>query len=331
MRALITGVTGQDGSYLAELLLSKGYEVCGLYAQRHDGAYFPNLQGFQDQITLIPGDLTDASSIRRALDIAEPDEVYNLAAQSFVKASWDMPEHTTLVNGIGVLHMLEGIRQSKGKCRFYQASTSEMFGKSVSPQSEMTVFHPRSPYGVSKLYGHWITVNYRESYGMFACSGILFNHESPRRGEQFVTQKIAKAVANIKLGKQSKLELGNLDAKRDIGHAADYVEAMWLMMQQPQAEDYVISTGITHSIQDMLDVCFGYVGLSWHDYVVQNPAFMRPAEVDLLLGDSTKARKKLGWNPQRTFIQIMQEMVEANLVTLQSLNQQKYQQPSPIS
>lgn len=313
MKALVTGTTGQDGKYLIELLLSKNYEVYGFITQRAT-PNTTNISHLLKDIHLIPADLSDQASIKQALTISQPDEVYNLGAQSFVKASWDLPEHTANVNGLGVLRMLEGIRQICPNAKFYQASTSEMLGKVQKiPQNEKTPFYPRSPYGVAKLYGHWITVNYRESYNMFNCCGILFNHDSPYRGEQFVTQKIAKAAARIKLGLQDKLVLGNLEAKRDIGHAKDYVRAMWLMLQHDKPDDYVISSGKTHSIKDMLDVAFGRVELDWKQYVEQSPEFMRPAEVDLLLGDSTKANKVLNWHPEYSFKDIIEEMVDYQL------------------
>lgn len=315
-RALVTGCTGQDGSYLLELLLSKGYLVYGILTQRAT-PNTTNIKHLLDDVQLIPADLCDQASIKHALSVSQPDEVYNLGAQSFVKTSWDLPEHTSNVNGLGVLRILEAIRQVCPQAKFYQASTSEMFGKAQrTPQDERTPFYPRSPYGVAKLYGHWITVNYRESYDMFNCSGILFNHDSPRRGEQFVTQKIAKAAARIKCGLQDKLVLGNLDAKRDIGHAKDYVNAMWLMLQQDKPDDYVISSGKTHSIRDMLDVAFQKVELEWANYVEQSPEFMRPAEVDVLLGDSTKAHCVLGWNPQYSFQDIIEEMVDYQLAKI---------------
>ncbi len=315
-KALLTGITGQDGSFLAELLLFKGYKVFGLHTQRAT-PNTRNIDHLLDRITLIPGDLLDQSSIIRAIRDVQPDEVYNLAAQSFVKQSWDNPEHTNDVNGLGVIRILEGVRLEKPDARFYQAGSSEMFGKvRETPQKETTPFHPRSPYGVSKVTGYWATINYRESYNIFACNGILFNHESFRRGEQFVTQKIAKAVARIKKGLQDKLILGNLDPKRDIGHSADYVEAMWLMLQQDSADDYVVATGETHSIEEMVDYSFGYVGLDWKKYVEQSPEFMRPAEVDLLVGDPAKAIEKLGWTPTRTWKDILEEMIEFNLEKL---------------
>lgn len=313
MKALITGISGQSGSYLAELLLEKGYRVYGLLTQRAT-PNTKNIAHLMDKIILIPGDLTDQASVTNAVETAAPDEVYNLGAQSFVKTSWDMPENTGNVNGLGVLRILEAVRTHRPEAKFYQASTSEMYGKvQETPQNEKTPFYPRSPYGVAKLYGHWITVNYRESYNIHASCGILFNHDSPRRGEQFVTQKIAKAAARIKLGLQKELILGDLRPRRDIGHAKDYVRAMWLMLQQDTPDDYVISSGKKYSIREMLDACFGYVGLDWEKYVGQSTEFMRPAEVDLLLGDSTKARKVLGWEPQYTFQQIMEEMVQSHL------------------
>jgi GDPmannose 4,6-dehydratase len=315
-KALVTGCTGQDGSYLIELLLSKGYLVYGLLPQR---ATFntKNIKHILKDVHFITADLCDQSSINQALFSIRPDEVYNLGAQSFVKASWDLPDYTSNINGLGVLRMLEGIRQFCPQAKFYQASTSEMFGKvQKTPQNEMTPFYPRSPYGVAKLYGHWITINYRESYSMFNCSGILFNHDSPRRGEQFVTQKIAKAAALISHGLQDKLILGNIDAKRDIGHAKDYVNAMWLMLQQNKPDDYVISSGQTHSVKDILDIAFQKVGLDWTQYVEQNAEFMRPAEVDILQGDSTKANSILGWIPKYSFKDIIEEMVDFQLALI---------------
>lgn len=309
-RALITGITGQDGSYLAELLLHKGYKVFGLLTQRAT-PNTANIKHLLDKIHLITGDLTDQTSLDNAIKESQPDEVYNLGALSFVKTSWTCPEHTSNVNALGVIRMLEAIRQNKPDAKFYQASSSEMFGKVVeTPQKETTPFYPRSPYGVAKLYGHWATVNYRESYGMYACSGILFNHCSVRRGDHFVTRKIAKAAARIKNGLQEKLYLGNLDPKRDIGHSADYVNAMWLMLQQEKPDDYVVASGETHSVQEMVEVCFSKVGLDWTKYVEQSEEFMRPAEVDLLLGDPSKAKSVLGWAPARSFRDILEEMVE---------------------
>ena len=311
-RALITGITGQDGSYLAELLLEKGYEVYGIW-RRKSNVDYGNITHLKDKVKLIYADMTDLVSLIEAMKISNPDEVYNLAAQSFVKTSWDTPDGTAEIDAIGVLNMLEAIRLTKKDTQFYQASTSEMFGKVQEiPQKETTPFYQRSPYGVAKLYGHWITKNYRESYNLFACSGILFNHESERRGEEFVTRKITMAVAKIKKGLQDMLELGNLDAKRDWGHSKDYVKAMWLMLQQDKADDYVISTGETHPVREFVELAFKAVGMEieWHgegdkeyatikgtDKVVVkvNPEFYRPAEVELLIGDCSKAEKVLGW------------------------------------
>lgn len=312
-RALITGVTGQDGSYLAEVLLEKGYEVFGLL-RRTSTVSFERIGHLRDRVKLISGDLLDQNSLHRALEVAEASEVYNLAAQSFVATSWEQPVLTGEFTALGVTRMLEAIREVNPEIRFYQASSSEMFGKvTETPQTEKTRFHPRSPYGVAKLYGHWITVNYRESYGLFACSGILFNHESPRRGIEFVTRKITNAAARIKQGKQVQLVLGNLDARRDWGHARDYVEAMWLMLQADAPDDYVIATGESHSVKDVLDVAFSHLGLDWRKYVAQNPAFLRPAEVDFLLGDSSKARARLGWRHKVCFRDLVVEMVEADM------------------
>ena len=317
--ALITGVTGQDGSYLAELLLEKGYKVYGV-VQRSATDPYENIRHLLDQVELMPADLGDSSSLVRAMQKAQPDEVYNLAAQSFVKSSWDVPEMTGDVTGVGVTRVLEAVRQVNPEARFYQASSSEMFGKVVeTPQRETTPFHPRSPYGVAKLYGHWITVNYRESYDMYACSGILFNHESPRRGYAFVTQKIASTAAYIKEGLAKELRLGNLDAKRDWGFAGDYVEAMWLMLQQDKPDDYVIGTGETHSVQEFVEAAFGHVGLKWEDYVVQDERFMRPAEVDLLLADPAKACEKLGWEPKVKFDQLAVMMVDAAMKRIECI------------
>ncbi len=314
-KALITGITGQDGSYLAEFLLSKGYQVSGLVRRLST----PNVQNFQhisDKIKLIPGDLLDQASLADALIESEPEEVYNLAAQSFVKASWSQPVLTGEFTALGVTRMLDAIRQVNKKIRFYQASSSEMFGKvTETPQRETTRFYPRSPYGVAKVYGHYITVNYRESYDMFAVSGILFNHESPRRGLEFVTRKISNAVAQISLGRREKIELGNLDSKRDWGYAGDYVEAMWMMLQQHDADDYVISTGENHSVQEFVEHAFDVIGIkNWQDYVSSNKSeFMRPAEVDNLIGDYSKANKVLGWSPKTSFPQLVRMMVEADI------------------
>lgn len=317
-RALITGVTGQDGMYLSRLLLSKGYTVYGLVRGQNN----PRLEAIREwapEVQIITGDLLDVSSLVRALNVARPDEVYNLGAISFVAYSWENAQLTSDVTGKGVLNMLEAIRlwagDSAQSVRFYQASSSEMFGRVQEvPQSESTLLWPRSPYGVAKVFGHYITINYRESYGMHASSGVLFNHESPLRGPEFVTRKISQAVARIALGRQSSLSLGNLDAKRDWGFAGDYVEAMWLMLQQDTADDYVISTGQTHSVREFLDTAFERVGISdWEQYVSQDPRFLRPAEVDLLIGDSSKARTALGWTPKVSFDELVAMMVDADL------------------
>lgn len=311
--ALITGITGQDGSYLAELLLNKGYKVYGL-RRRTSVPIMENIEHINHEIEFIDGDLLDLGSLINAVRVANPDEIYNLAAQSFVGTSWIQPGLTGQVTGIGVTNILEAVRLTKPAARFYQASSSEMFGKVVeTPQKETTPFYPRSPYGVAKVYGHWITVNYRESFNMFACSGILFNHESPRRGVEFVTRKVTDAVARIKLGMQNELRMGNLDAKRDWGFAGDYVKAMHLMLQQDQPDDYVISTGETHTVQELVEIAFGYVGLNWQDYVIIDPKYVRPAEVDLLLGDCTKAKKKLGWITEVGFKQLIEMMVDSDL------------------
>lgn len=312
-KALITGITGQDGSYLAELLLSKGYKVYGL-RRRTSVPILENIEHIKNEIEFIEGDLLDQGSLINAVKKSNPDEVYNLAAQSFVATSWDQPVLTGQATGLGVTNMLEAVRIVKPEARFYQASSSEMFGKVVeTPQKETTPFYPRSPYGVAKVYGHWITVNYRESYNMFACSGILFNHESPRRGVEFVTRKVTDAVARIKLGLQSELRMGNLDAKRDWGFAGDYVKAMWLMLQQETPEDYVISTGETHTVEELVEIAFSHVGLNWRDYVVIDQKFVRPAEVDLLLGDCSKAKNKLGWELEVGFEQLVKMMVDSDL------------------
>ncbi len=316
-RALITGITGQDGSYLAEFLLSMGYEVYGL-VRRTSTVNFTRIQHIQEQITLLSGDMQDQTSLVTALEQSQPDEVYNLAAQSFVPTSWTQPVFTGDVTGLGVTRLLDAIRTVNARIRFYQASSSEMFGKVLEvPQRETTPFYPRSPYGVAKVYGHWITVNYRESYGLHATSGILFNHESPRRGLEFVTRKVTNAVAKIKLGLADKVALGNLDARRDWGFAGDYVRAMWMMLQQDEPDDYVIATGVTHSVQQLVETAFSYVGLDWRDHVVQDERFMRPAEVDLLVGDASKAGKKLGWEPGHSFQQLVELMVDADLQKLQ--------------
>lgn len=323
-KALITGITGQDGSYLTELLLGKGYEVYGIIrrastfnTERLDHIYQdPHEAG--RRLKLVYGDLNDASSLNKILRDVQPDEIYNLGAQSHVRVSFDIPEYTAEVGGLGTLRLLEAIRETGlNKTRFYQASSSELYGKVQEiPQRETTPFYPRSPYGVAKLYAYWITVNYRESYGLFACNGILFNHESERRGATFVTRKITHAAAAIKLGLQDKLFLGNLDAKRDWGHAKDYVRAMWMMLQQDEADDFVIATGETHSVRELLDEAFGHLGLDWQKYVEIDPRYFRPAEVDLLIGDATKAKEKLGWQPEITFKELVTTMVDADLVEL---------------
>lgn len=314
--ALVTGITGQDGSYLAELLLEKGYKVYGL-RRRTSVPIMENIEHLKNEIEFIDGDLLDQGSLINAMRISNPDEVYNLAAQSFVATSWIQPVATGQATGIGVTNMLEAVRLTKPDARFYQASSSEMFGKVVeTPQKETTPFYPRSPYGVAKVYGHWITVNYRESYNMYACSGILFNHESPRRGIEFVTRKVTDAAARIKLGLQNELRLGNLDARRDWGFAGDYVKAMWLMLQQDKADDFVISTGETHTIEELVEIAFSHVDLNWRDYVVVDQKFVRPAEVDLLLGDCTKAKEKLGWDLEVGFEQLVKMMVDSDLEKL---------------
>jgi len=318
-KALITGITGQDGSYLAELLLSKDYIVYGIirrsssfntgridhiYQDPHD----PN-----PKMQLVYGDLNDASSLNKISRTIAPDEIYNLGAQTHVRVSFDVPEYTGEITGLGTIRLLEAIRETGVHTKFYQASSSEMYGNAPSPQNEQTPFQPRSPYAAAKLYAHWMTVNYREGYRLFACNGILFNHESPRRGETFVSRKITKAVARIQLGLQEKLFLGNLDAKRDWGYAADYMEAVWLMLQQEQPDDYVIATGETHSVRDFLDEAFGYVKLDWKKFVEIDPRYYRPTEVDVLLGDASKARQKLGWRPKVGFKDLVRMMVEADL------------------
>jgi len=313
--ALITGITGQDGSYLAEFLLKKGYKVFGT-VRRLSTPNMENIRHLQDEVEFISADLLDQSSLTEAIAQSKPDEVYNLAAQSFVKASFDQPVLTGEFTALGVTRILEAIRSVNPKIKFYQASSSEMFGKVVeTPQKETTRFHPRSPYGVAKVYGHYITLNYRESYDLFACNGILFNHESPRRGIEFVTRKIAHAAARISLGKQKKLELGNIDAKRDWGYSGDYVEAMWLMLQQDEPDDYVIATGETHSVKEFIEIAFECVGIKdWGKYVTHNnPKHLRPAEVDYLIGDFSKAKKVLGWEPKTSFKQLVKIMVDADL------------------
>ena len=317
-KALITGITGQDGSYLAEFLLEKWYDVIGM-VRRTSTINFHRIAHIQDKLTIVPGDLGDQVSMIHLLEEHRPEEVYNLAAQSFVQTSWNQPVFTGDVTALGVTRLLDAIRFVDPKIRFYQASSSEMFGKVVEvPQRETTPFYPRSPYGVAKVYGHWITINYRESYDMHATSGILFNHESPRRGLEFVTRKITHHVAKIKLGLADELRLGNLDARRDWGFAGDYVKAMWLMLQQDTPEDFVISTGATHSVEEFLDAAFGHVNLDWHDYVVQDERFMRPAEVDLLVGDPGKAGQYLGWEPDVSFAQLVQMMVDSDIKLLQA-------------
>jgi len=315
-KAIITGITGQDGSYLAELLLDKGYEVTGIIRRLS----YPNLGRIEhllDRVTLRPADLLDQLSLVRAIEDVQPDEFYNLAAMSFVPASWDQPFLTGEFNAQGVTRVLEAIRMVNPTIKLYQASSSEMFGKVREvPQTEMTPFYPRSPYGVSKVFGHYITVNYRESYGLFACSGILFNHESPRRGLEFVTRKVTDAVARITLGLADKLYLGNIEAHRDWGFAGDYVRAMWLMLQQPTADDYVVATGISHSVKDLVQVAFAHAGIEWKKYVEVDPNLLRPAEVDHLIGSSDKARKILGWEPSIDFNGLIGMMVDADLKRL---------------
>ena len=312
-KALITGITGQDGSYLAELLLEKGYDVVGML-RRSSTVNFERIEHIQSDIELAQGDLIDGASMVHVLREHEPDEVYNLAAQSFVQTSFGQPVLTGEITALGVTRLLDSIRMVQPEAKFYQASSSEMFGKVAEvPQNEATSFHPRSPYGVAKVYGHWITVNYRESYDMFAVSGILFNHESPRRGTEFVTRKITDAVARIKHGEQDELRLGNLDAQRDWGHAGDYVDAMWRMLQADSPKDYVISTGETHSVREFCQVAFSVVDLDWEQYVTVDPKFYRPAEVDLLIGDSALAATELGWKPTISFESLVSEMVEADM------------------
>ena len=320
MRALITGITGQDGSYLAELLLARGYEVYGIVRRsssfntgRVDPIYQdPHVENAR--LHLIYGDLNDASSLNRILRTVEPDEIYNLGAQSHVRVSFDIPEYTAEVTGLGTVRLLEAIRELGLRPKFYQASSSEMFGKVREiPQRETTPFYPRSPYGAAKAYAYWITTNYREAYGLFACNGILFNHESPRRGETFVTRKITRAAARIKLGVERELYLGNLDAKRDWGYAGDYVQAMWLMLQQEEPDDYVIATGETYAVRDVLDLAFGFLDLDWQQYVKIDPHYYRPTEVDLLIGDPSKAKQRLGWEPKVSFQELITMMVKADL------------------
>ncbi len=327
-KALITGITGQDGSYLTELLLSKGYEVYGIirrastFNTERIGHIYQDPHASGRRMHLVYGDLNDASSLNKILRDVQPDEIYNLGAQSHVRVSFDIPEYTAEVGGLGTLRLLEAIRETGlHKTRFYQASSSELFGKAQEiPQRETTPFYPRSPYAAAKLYAYWVTVNYRESYKLFACNGILFNHESPRRGETFVTRKITRAAAAIKLGLQDKLYLGNLDAKRDWGYAGDFVEAMWLMLQQDDPDDFVIATGETHSVREFLDEAFGYLALDWKQHVEIDPRYFRPAEVDLLIGDASKARKKLRWEPKVGFTQLVRMMIDADLADLKKRN-----------
>ena len=314
--ALITGITGQDGSYLAELLLAKGYRVFGVVRRTSHDSY-ERIDHLLDRIEIVPADLLDQHSLTVVLQETRPDEVYNLAAQSYVPTSWTQPVLTGEFTALGVTRILEAIRLVHPSARFYQASSSEMFGKvQDSPQQETTPFYPRSPYGVAKVYGHWITVNYRESYGLYAVSGILFNHESPRRGIEFVTRKVSDGVARIKLGLTRQLQLGNLDAKRDWGFAGDYVDAMWRMLQPPAPEDYVIGTGIAHSVRELVEIAFSHVGLDWQKHVVIDPRFLRPAEVDVLLADPSKARTRLGWSPTVSFDDLVRSMVDADLARL---------------
>ena len=316
--ALITGITGQDGSYLAELLLGKGYRVVGM-VRRSSTTAFERIAHILDKVSFVSADLLDQHSLVDAVREHQPDEVYNLAAQSFVGTSWTQPVLTGEFTGLGVTRMLEAVKKGAPKARFYQASSSEMFGKVVeTPQRETTPFYPRSPYGVAKVYGHWITVNYRESFDMYAVSGILFNHESPRRGLEFVTRKVTDGVARIKLGLQTEIRLGNLDARRDWGFAGDYVEAMWRMLQQPTPDDYVVGMGETHSVRDLCQIAFETVGLDYRDHVVQDEKFFRPAEVDLLVADPSKARTALGWAPRVSFEQLVRMMVEADMARYQA-------------
>ena len=311
--ALITGITGQDGSYLAEFLLEKGYEVVGVVRRTSHDSY-ERIGHLIDKVTVVPADLLDQHSLTTVVGDFKPDEVYNLAAQSFVPTSWQQPVLTGEFTALGVTRLLEAIRLAHPKARFYQASSSEMFGKAQeTPQSETTPFYPRSPYGVAKVYGHWITINYRESYDVFGVSGILFNHESPRRGLEFVTRKVSDGVARIKLGQATELRLGNLDAKRDWGFAGDYVEAMWMMLQADEPDTYVVGTGVTHSVQDLVQVAFAHVDLDWRDYVKMDQAFVRPAEVDLLLADPKKTIEKIGWEPAVSFEELIKMMVDADL------------------
>lgn len=311
-KAFITGITGQDGSYLAEILLEKGYEVYGM-VRRSSTFNRSRIDHLHGEIELVYGDLGDGSVLNQLMRSIRPDEVYNLGAQSHVRVSFDMPEYTADVVAVGALRLLDAIRESDLRCRFYQASSSEMFGKVAEvPQTESTPFHPRSPYGVSKVFGHWITCNYREAYGVFAVNGILFNHESPRRGENFVTRKITLGVGAILRGERDSIALGNLDAKRDWGYARDYMEGAWMMMQQDHPDDYVLATGETHSVQEFLEEAFGYAGLDWREHVTRDERFLRPAEVDLLVGDYSKAKRELGWEPSVTFGELVRMMVDAD-------------------
>lgn len=319
-RVLITGITGQDGSYLAEFLLDKGYEVIGML-RRSSTINFERIQHIQDRLTLVSGDLMDQISIIDIIKTHRPDEIYNLAAQSFVQTSWVQPVFTGEVTALGVTRILDAIRLVDPDIHFYQASTSEMFGKvHESPQTEQTPFYPRSPYGVAKLYGHWITVNYRESYDLFACSGICFNHESPRRGQEFVTRKISRGAARIKYHLEKELRLGNLEAKRDWGYTPDYVRGMWMILQQDQPEDYVMATGQTHTVRQFAEHAFDYLGLDYRDYVIQDPNLMRPAEVDVLVGNPTKARQNLGWEAQTSFDELVRLMVDAEVKFIEKSN-----------
>jgi len=318
--ALITGITGQDGSYLAEFLLEQGYRVVGMI-RRSSTVTFGRIEHIQDRITLAHGDLLDQTSLNDIMGEYKPDEIYNLAAQSFVPVSWKQPVLTGEFTALGVTRVLEAMRSMAPEARFYQASSSEMFGKVREvPQNEQTPFYPRSPYGVAKVYGHWITINYRESYDLFACSGILFNHESPRRGLEFVTRKVTHGVAQIKLGLAQELHLGNLESRRDWGFAGDYVKAMWMMLQQDQPDDYVVGMGETHSVRELCKVAFDYAGLNWEDLVISDPAFYRPAEVDLLVSDPSKARKELGWEAEVSFEGLIQMMVDADLKHLKEIH-----------
>ena len=314
--ALITGITGQDGSYLAELLLEKGYSVVGIVRRTSHDSY-ERIGHLLDKVSILPADLLDQHSLTTVIGDVKPDEIYNLAAQSFVPTSWTQPVLTGEFTALGVTRILEAMRLAHPKARFYQASSSEMFGAvQETPQTESTPFYPRSPYGVAKVYGHWITVNYRESYGLHTTSGILFNHESPRRGLEFVTRKVSHAVARIKLGLAKELRLGNLEARRDWGYAGDYVDVMWRMLQQPEPDDYVVGTGVTHSVQDLVEVAFGHVGLDWKEFVKEDPRFRRPAEVERLQADPSKAKRQLGWEPTVSFEQLITMMVDADLERL---------------